>query len=58
MKTTLEMPVKKIESEAEDHAQETRYAVYHRGRELHPERRQADTSRKDTDHPDDPWQID
>lgn len=51
---------RQIDTEAEDHAQETLYAVTHGGRELHPEQKEnpacrPDSSRKNAEMP---WQID
>lgn len=58
MKPELKVPKNAIDPEAENHAEETRFAVTHHGRELHPE----ETGRK---HPDgdqktveQPWQLD
>jgi len=45
-----------VETEAEDHATETRYAVEHHGKELHPEPRRRKTAAKSK--ADEPWQID
>jgi hypothetical protein len=58
MKTPLEVPTNKIETEAEDHAEETRYAVSHHGRELHKEKPGVKKSGKVQDRPDEPWQVD
>lgn len=59
MKTsTLQVPKNAIETEAEDHAAETRFAVTHHGKELHPEKagRRAKVSK--ADRPVEPWQVD
>lgn len=59
MKNSLEVPKKGIETEAENHAEETRYAVTHHGRELHKEKAGKSSSRKSKkDSPDEPWQVD
>lgn len=58
MKTPLNVAKNEIETEAEDHAEETRYAVTHHGRELHPPKSMEGRTGRDTDHPEKPWQID
>ena len=45
-----------IETEAQDHATETRYAVEHHGKELHPEPKHRKRSSKTKGGS--PWQID
>lgn len=61
MKATLQVPKNELETEAEDHAEETRYAVSHKGRELHPaghkksKPAKASSAKQDQDRP---WQID
>lgn len=56
MNATLKVPKHEIESEAEDHAEETRYAVTHHGKELHPQPKEKKSSSKK--HPETPWQVD
>lgn len=56
MNTTLKVPKNEIESEAEDHAEETRYAVAHHGKQLHPEPRKKEKSSDKKPH--EPWQVD
>jgi hypothetical protein len=52
-------PRKDIETEAEDHAEETRYAIEHHGREKHPEQKQDPEQQQSSDHrPAPPWQVD
>jgi hypothetical protein len=58
MKTPLEAPTNIIETEAEDHAEETRYAVSHHGQELHREKPDRKKSGKTQNRPDEPWQMD
>ncbi len=58
MKTQLKVSKHEIETEAEDHAEETRFAVTHDGRELHPEKPAGQISGKGKDRPDEPWQKD
>lgn len=58
MKTQLKVSKHEIETEAEDHAEETRYAVTHQGHELHTEKPVGNKSGKDSDRPSKPWQID
>lgn len=58
MKTQLEVPKNEIETEAEDHAEETRYAVKHHGRELHAQKPPGPKAGRDKDRPDEPWQVD
>lgn len=55
----LEVPKKGIETEAENHAEETRYAVTHHGREMHKEKSDRPSMRKSKKGaPDEPWQVD
>lgn len=58
MKTQLKVSKHEIETEAEDHAEETRYAVTHQGRELHAGKPAGNKSDKASDQPAKPWQID
>jgi hypothetical protein len=58
MKTPLKVSKHEIETEAEDHAEETRYAVTHHGRELHPEKASEAKAVKSGSRQDKPWQID
>jgi len=55
---TLEPQPNIIESEAEDHAVETRYAVTHKGKELHPEPKVKKSKAKPLKDEDRPWQLD
>lgn len=56
MKTPLEVPANRVETEAEDHAEETRYAVSHHGQELHTEKTPG--KKPAANRPDEPWQVD
>jgi hypothetical protein len=47
-----------LESEAEDHAVETRYAVTHKGKELHPDPKAKKSQSRSRKEEDKPWQID
>jgi hypothetical protein len=58
MKPQLKVPKNFIDPEAEDHAEETRYAVTHHGRELHPEKSEKKRSNKSQKQAEAPWQID
>ena len=56
MKPELKVPKNAIDPEAEDHAEETRYAVTHHGRELHPEKtKRPERKQKEVEQP---WQLD
>jgi hypothetical protein len=56
MKPSLEVPKNEIETEAENHAEETRLAVAHRD----PPNRREDRTTRATTRPatEEPWQID
>lgn len=55
----LKVPKHEIETEAEDHAEETRYAVGHKGRELHARPKKAKREKAMAGpSKDEPWQID
>lgn len=58
MKPQLKVPKNFIDPEAEDHAEETRYAVMHHGRELHPEKPERKRPAKSQKSTQEPWQID
>jgi|GEM_PF-4112778 hypothetical protein len=58
MKPELKVPKNFIDPEAENHAEETRYAVMHAGRELHPEKSGDQRPEKPQKKADPPWQID
>jgi hypothetical protein len=50
---------RRIETDAKDHAEETRYAVEHGGREKHPEQKQHAERQPSSGHkPEPPWQLD
>jgi hypothetical protein len=56
---TLTVPKNEIETEAEDHAEETRYAVTHHGREMHPETKKSKPGKARAGRSSDqPWQVD
>jgi len=55
----LIVPKKEIETEAEDHAEETRYAVAHHGREMHREAKKSKPAKAAARRSsDEPWQVD
>lgn len=56
MKTSLETPANRVETEAEDHAEETRYAVSHHGQEKSKEKPAG--KKPVANRPDEPWQVD
>jgi hypothetical protein len=58
MKPQLKVPKNAIDPEAEDHAEETRYAVTHHGRELHPEKSNRKRSEGEQKEVEQPWQLD
>jgi len=47
-----------IDTEADDFAQEVRYAVAHSGREMHPEQHEKLRHSKKNEQPATPWQVD
>ena len=53
-------PERQIDTEAQDHAQETLYAVNHGGRERHPAQHQEKERPQPNRHQraETPWQID
>lgn len=56
---TLKVDRNILESEAEDHAVETRYAVTHKGKELHPMPRAKKSKSRDKGRREgSPWQVD
>lgn len=56
---TLTVPKDEIETEAADHAEETRYAVSHHGKELHPAPKKAKAAKASAkEAKDEPWQVD
>lgn len=57
---TLTVSKDEIETEAQDHAEETRYAVSHHGKELHPTPKKAKASKGSSakNAPPEPWQVD
>jgi len=58
MKPELKVPKHAIDPEAENHAEETRYAVTHHGRELHPEKTSSKHPEGDQKTVEQPWQLD
>lgn len=58
MKPELKVPKNAIDPEAEDHAEETRYAVTHHGRELHPEKSASKRPERKQKEVEQPWQFD
>ncbi len=58
MKPQLEIPKNTIDTDAQDFAEEVRYAVTHHGRELHPEHAEKPVQPKDEKPQDAPWQVD
>jgi hypothetical protein len=58
MKPQLKVPKNFIDPEAEDHAEETRYAVTHHGRELHPDKSNRKRPAKAQKENEAPWQLD
>jgi hypothetical protein len=58
MKSTQKPQMERqIDTEADDFAQEVKYAVTHKGRELHPEQHEHKKGKK-SEQPSTPWQID
>lgn len=57
MKTTLTPPKNVINTEADDFAEEVRYAVTHKGKELHAAPKPAPEKKRKTPV-DRPWQVD
>lgn len=53
---TETLPNGLIDTDAQDHAEETRYAVEHHGKELHPEAKALKP--KDKKDVETPWQVD
>jgi hypothetical protein len=58
MKTELKVQKNFIDPEAQDHAEETRYAVTHHGKELHPEKSNLKKPVKKQKEAEQPWQLD
>jgi hypothetical protein len=59
MNSPKEPRERQIDTEAEDHAEETRYAVEHGGREKHPHQKMQSDRQPSSDHkPEPPWQLD
>lgn len=55
----LTVPKKEIETEAEDHAEETRFAVTHHGHEMHRETKKSKPAKAPARRSsDEPWQVD
>jgi len=57
MKTTLTPQKNVINTEADDFAEEVRYAVTHKGKELHAAPKKA-PEKKSVSPVDQPWQVD